>query len=157
MAKTHKGNISAKGLKFAVIVGRFNEVVTSKLLEGAIDCIVRHDGKQDNIDTYWVPGAFEIPSMAQAIVQNGNYNGIICLGAVIRGETPHFDYIAAEVTKGIAQVGLGSAIPVSYGVLTTDTVEQAVDRSGAKVGNKGWDAAISAMEMIDLFRQIKKK
>jgi len=156
MVTAHKGNISAKGLRLGIIVSRFNEVVTGKLLDGAIDCIVRHDGSADNVDVYWVPGSFEIPSFAQLLVDTEEFDGIICLGAVIRGETPHFDYIAAEVTKGIAQVGLDSPVPVSYGVLTTDTVEQAVDRAGAKVGNKGWDATMSVLEMIDLYKQVKK-
>ncbi len=156
MVNTFTGNISAKGQKFGLIVSRFNEVVTGKLLSGALDCIDRHDGDMKNVDVFWVPGSFEIPSMTQKLAATGKYNAIICLGAVIRGETPHFDYIAAEVTKGVAQVGLTSKMPVSYGVLTTDTVEQAIDRAGAKVGNKGWDAALSAMEMVDLYRQVKK-
>ncbi|MFC1561605.1 6,7-dimethyl-8-ribityllumazine synthase [candidate division KSB1 bacterium] len=154
--RTHTGNITAKKLKFGIIVGRFNEIVSAKLLDGAIDCLMRHDGVKENIDIFWVPGSFEIPAMARTLVETGKFDGIICLGAVIRGETPHFDYIAAEVTKGIAQVGLNSSIPVSYGVLTTDTVEQAIDRAGAKAGNKGWDATISAMEMIDIFKKVKK-
>jgi len=157
MSPTYTGNITAKGLNIGIVVSRFNEVITAKLLDGAIDCLVRHDGSRDNIHIHWVPGSFEIPSMARLMLESRKFDGIVCLGAVIRGETPHFDYIAAEVTKGIAQVGLISSIPVSYGVLTTDTVEQAIDRAGAKIGNKGWDAAISVMEMIDMYKQIKKK
>lgn len=156
MAVTFKGNITAKGVKIGIVVSRFNEMITGKLLEGSLDCLVRHAGSRDNIDICWVPGAFEIPGASKVLAGTGKYDGIICLGAIIRGETPHFDYIAAEVTKGIAQVGLNSDIPISYGVLTTDSVEQAIDRAGAKTGNKGWDAAMSVMEMIDLLKQFKK-
>jgi len=156
MVTTHKGNITAKDVRIGIVISRFNEIITGKLLDGAIDCLVRHDGDAGNITVFWVPGAFEIPAGARALVESGKFDGIICLGAVIRGETPHFDYIAAEVTKGIAQVNLQSSIPVSYGVITTDSVEQALDRAGAKTGNKGWDAAEGVMEMIDLLKQIKK-
>lgn len=155
MAETFKGHISAKGLKLGIIVSRFNEVITGKLLSGAMDCIVRHDGSEENVDIYWVPGSFEIPAFTKLLAKKNKYDGIICLGAVIRGETPHFDYIAAEVTKGVAQVAMDSDAPIAYGVLTTDSVEQAVDRAGAKVGNKGWDAAMSVIEMSDLYKKVK--
>ena len=150
VVKIHKGKISGKGTKIGIVVSRFNEIVTSNLVRGAIDCLEQHHARSDDIEVFWVPGAFEIPKMAKIVVEKGSFDGVICLGAVIRGETPHFDYIAAEVTKGIALIGMQAAVPVIYGVLTTDTVEQALDRAGAKVGNKGWDAAMTAMEMIDL-------
>ncbi|MCP4728042.1 MAG: 6,7-dimethyl-8-ribityllumazine synthase [bacterium] len=156
MAKQIKGSISAKGLKVAVIAGRFNEVVTDKLVKGAVDCLEQHECKTNDIDIIWVPGSFEIPIMAKKAVESGKYDGVICAGAIIRGATPHFDYIAAETTKGIGQVSLQAEIPVVYGVLTTDTVEQAMDRAGAKTGNKGWDSSMTLMEMSDLFRKTKK-
>lgn len=156
MAKQIKGSFNAKGLKIAVVAGRFNEVVTEMLVKGAVDCLEQHGCKSDDIDIIWVPGSFEIPIMARKIVESGKYAGIICAGAVIRGATPHFDYIAAETTKGIGQVSLQADVPVVYGVLTTDTVEQAMDRAGAKTGNKGWDSAMTLMEMSDLFSKIKK-
>ncbi|MFC1553525.1 6,7-dimethyl-8-ribityllumazine synthase [candidate division KSB1 bacterium] len=150
MVKVHKGKIEGKGIKVGIIVGRFNEIITNKLLDGAVNCLEQHRTDSDNIEVFWVPGSFEIPKLAGILANNKKFDGIICLGAVVRGETPHFDYIAAEVSKGVAQVGLSSKIPVIYGVLTTDTVEQAFDRAGAKTGNKGWEAALTLMEMIDL-------
>ncbi|HPX92055.1 MAG TPA: 6,7-dimethyl-8-ribityllumazine synthase, partial [Spirochaetota bacterium] len=132
----------------------FNEFITSKLLGGAIDCIKRNNGDENNITVAWVPGAFEIPSMAKKMVASRKFDAIICLGAVIKGSTPHFDYVAAEVSKGVAQVGLGADIPVIFGVLTTDTIEQAIERAGTKSGNKGFDAAMSAIEMANIFKQL---
>lgn len=153
MPNVFKGKISAEGKKFALVVSRFNEFISSKLADGAIDCIVRHKGNDKDIDIFWVPGSFEVPATAKKIVDKGKYDAVICLGAVIRGDTPHFEYISAEVTKGIAAVGIDSKIPVVYGVITTDTIDQAVERAGTKSGNKGFDAAMTAIEMIDLYSQ----
>lgn len=155
MAKTFEGQLSAKDRKFGIIVSRFNELICRKLLEGAMDCLHRHGCNDDDIDIAWVPGSFEIPVAAQKLAQSKSYDAIICLGAVIRGATPHFEYIAAEVTKGVAQVSLQTGIPVAYGIITPDTLEQAIERAGTKSGNKGWDAALSAIEMVDLFKQIE--
>jgi len=152
--KTIEGNLSAKGLKFAIVVGRFNSLITEKLLEGAVDCIVRHEGDKDNITVVRVPGSFEIPLVAKKLAKSQKYDAVICLGAVIRGSTPHFDYVANEVAKGIAQVSLEEETPVSFGILTTDTIEQAVERAGTKMGNKGFDAALSAIEMANILKQI---
>ncbi|WP_457569526.1 6,7-dimethyl-8-ribityllumazine synthase [Desulfurobacterium sp.] len=149
--RVYEGNLNAEGLKFAIVVSRFNAFITDRLLEGAVDCIVRHGGSEDNIDIYKVPGAFELPLAVKKIGKK-DYDAVIALGAVIRGETPHFDYVAAEVSKGIANVSLSLEKPVAFGVLTTDTVEQAIDRAGTKAGNKGWEAALSAIEMVNLFR-----
>ncbi len=154
MAKTFEGKLLAEGLKFGIVVSRFNEFITNKLLAGAMDALNRHGGNSDNIEIAWVPGTFEIPVVAQKMAASGKYNAVICLGAVIRGATPHFDYIAAEVTKGIAQVGMNTGIPTIYGVITTDTIEQAIERAGTKVGNKGFDAAEAAIEMANLLREI---
>jgi 6,7-dimethyl-8-ribityllumazine synthase len=154
MSTVIEGVLNASGKRFGIVASRFNELITKKLLEGAIDCLVRHNAKQENISTIWVPGAFEIPSVAKKIAKSGNFDAVICLGAVIRGNTPHFDYIAAEVSKGIASVGLELEIPVIFGVLTTDSIDQAVERAGTKSGNKGWDAALTAIEMVDLFSKI---
>jgi 6,7-dimethyl-8-ribityllumazine synthase len=136
-------------------VSRFNDFISSKLVEGAMDALKRHGGNEDQVSLIKVPGAFEIPRAAKKLAESGKFNAIICLGAVIRGSTPHFDYVAAEVSKGIAQVALASKVPVTFGVLTTDNLEQAIERAGSKSGNKGWDAAIAAMEMVNLFKQIK--
>lgn len=152
--KSIEGNISAKGKKFAIVVARFNEVISKSLLSGAIDCLVRHDGDEENITVVYVPGSFEIPTVAKRLAASKKYDAVICLGAVIRGATPHFEFIASEVAKGIANVGLEIGIPVVFGVITSDTIEQALERAGTKAGNKGWDAAISAMEMADLFSKI---
>jgi 6,7-dimethyl-8-ribityllumazine synthase len=154
--KTFEGHLSGKDLKFGIVISRFNELVTGRLLDGAKDALIRHGADDENIEVIWVPGAFEIPSAAQVAVQSDRYEAVICLSAVIRGDTPHFDYIAAETTKGIAAVGLQSKIPVTYGVITADTLEQALERAGSKAGNKGWDAAVSAIEMTDLFRKLKR-
>ncbi len=149
------GNLNAEGLKFAIVVGRFNSLITEKLLEGAIDCIVRNGGSKENITVVRVPGSFEIPLTAKKLAKTGKFDAVICLGAVIRGATPHFDYVASEVTKGIAQVSLDTEVPVSYGILTTDTVEQAIERAGTKMGNKGFDAALAAIEMVNVLKEIK--
>ena len=147
-----EGQLKAESLKFAIIVGRFNNLITEKLLEGAIDCIVRHGGSEENITVIRVPGSFEIPLTAKKAAKSGRYDAVICLGAVIRGATPHFEYVASEVTKGIALVSLETEIPVSYGILTTDTLEQAVERAGTKMGNKGFDAALTAIEMVNVLK-----
>ena len=153
--KTLEGQLKADNLKFGIVVGRFNEFISSKLLSGSIDCLVRHGADNEDITVAWVPGAFEIPLVAKKMAATGKYDAIICLGAVIRGATPHFDYVAAEVSKGVAQVSLQSNIPVIYGVLTTDTIEQAVERAGTKSGNKGFDAAMAAIEMAQLYKQLR--
>jgi len=152
--KNIEGKLSAKGLKFAIVVSRFNNLITEKLLEGAIDCIIRHNGDERNITVVRVPGSFEIPLTAKKLAKSGKYDAVICLGAVIRGDTPHFDYVANEVTKGIAQVSLETEVPISYGILTTDTIEQAIERAGTKMGNKGFDSALTAIEMVNVLNQI---
>lgn len=152
---TIEGKLSAKGLKFALVASRFNDLITKELLSGAVDCIVRHEGSDKDVTVAWCPGSFEIPLVAQKLANTKNYDAIICLGAVIRGDTPHFDYVAAEVTKGIASVGLNTGVPVVFGVLTTNSIEQALERAGTKAGNKGWDAALSAIESVNLLKQIK--
>ena len=154
MTNIIEGKLSAKDLKFAIVVSRFNEIISNSLLSGAVDCIIRHDGTEKNITVVYVPGAFEIPLTAKKLAESKNYSAVICLGAVIRGATPHFDYIAAEVSKGIASVGLSTGTPVAFGVITSDTIEQALERAGTKAGNKGWDAALSAIEMADLFKKL---
>ena len=153
--KTIEGKIDASGLKTAIIVSRFNEFITGKLLAGAIDCLKRHNANDDDITAVWVPGAFEIPAVAKRLADTGKYDSIICLGAVIRGATPHFDYVSSEVSKGVAQVGMSAAIPVIFGVLTTDSIEQAIERAGTKSGNKGFDAAMTAIELVSLYKNIK--
>lgn len=152
--KTFEGHLVLQNQKFGIIVGRFNEFISSKLLGGAIDAIKRHGGSEKNIEIAYVPGAFEIPLVAQKMASTKKYDAIISLGAVIRGSTPHFDYVANEVSKGIAKVSLDSGIPVIFGVLTTDSIEQAIERAGTKAGNKGYDAAMSAIEMVNLLKQI---
>jgi len=154
MTKIIEGKLTAKGKKFGVVISRFNELISSQLLSGAKDCLVRHECEQDDITVAWVPGSFEIPLVAKKMVQSSNYDAVICLGAVIRGGTPHFDYISAEVSKGIAQVGLEAGLPVIFGIITADTIEQALERAGTKAGNKGWDAALSAIEMVNLLGKI---
>ena len=154
MGRQYEGKLVGKGLKFALVVSRFNEFITGKLLAGAQDALARHGVAEGDIDLVWVPGAFEIPLVAQRMADSKRYDGIICLGAVIRGGTPHFDYIAAEVTKGIAKVGLEADLPVIYGIITADTLEQAIERSGSKMGNRGFDAAVQAIEMADLLKEI---
>lgn len=151
--RTIEGNLVSKGLKVGIVVGRFNEFIVSKLLGGALDGLKRHGVDENNIDVAWVPGAFEIPLIAKKMAKNEKYDAIICLGAVIKGSTPHFDYVCAEVSKGIASVSLSSEKPVIFGVLTTDTIEQAIERAGTKAGNKGYDAAVTAIEMANLLKQ----
>jgi 6,7-dimethyl-8-ribityllumazine synthase len=157
MTKIVEGVLDAGGLKVGLVASRFNDFVVSRLVAGAVDALVRHGATETDITIVKVPGAFEIPQMVSAMVRAGRHDMVIALGAVIRGSTPHFDYIAAEVTKGLAQIALESTIPVSYGVLTTDTLEQAIERAGSKAGNKGAEAAMAAIEMANLFKQISPK
>lgn len=152
--KIIEGKLDASGLKFAIIVSRFNEFITNKLLGGAVDCLKRNGADENSVTVAWVPGAFEIPAVAAKMVESKKFDAIICLGTVIRGSTPHFDYVSAEVTKGVGQLSLKSSMPVIFGVLTTDTIEQAVERAGTKAGNKGFDAAMAAIEMANLYKQI---
>lgn len=152
--KIIEGKLDASGLKVGIVISRFNEFITQKLLGGAMDCLKRAGGSEDNITLLWVPGSFEIPSAARRLADSGKFDAVICLGAVIRGATPHFDYVAAEVSKGVAQIGLAARIPVIYGVLTTDTIEQAIERAGTKSGNKGFDAALAAIEMASIYAQL---
>lgn len=154
MGRVFEGELVGRGLRFAAVVSRFNEFISSRLLGGTKDALVRHGVPDENLDVAWVPGAFEIPLVAKRLAQTGEYSGIICLGAVIRGATPHFDYVAAEVSKGIAHVGLDTGVPVIFGVITADNLEQAIERAGTKSGNKGFDAATSAIEMANLLRRI---
>jgi len=154
MANVYKGTLNAKGKKFVIVVSRFNEFISNKLLSGAVDCIERHEGNSDDISVVWVPGSFEIPITARKLAAKKEYDSVICLGAIIRGATPHFDYIASEVSKGIASAGMETGVPVIFGVITADSIEQAIERAGTKAGNKGWDAALSAIEMTDLFEKI---
>ncbi len=151
--KVIEGKLTSKGYRFALVVSRFNELVSSKLLEGAQDCLRRHEVKDEDITTIWVPGAFEIPQVAKLAASKKEFDAVICLGAVIRGGTPHFDYVAAEVSKGIAQIALSQSKPVIFGVLTTDTIEQALERAGTKAGNKGFSAASAALEMLNLMAE----
>ncbi len=150
MVKRVEGYFSAKGYRFGLVVSRFNELISSKLLGGALDALKRHDARDEDMEVFWVPGSFEIPLMAKKAAKSGRFDAVICLGAVIRGDTPHFEYVASEVTKGVAQVSLETEIPVTFGVITSDTLEQAIERAGSKAGNKGWDAAMGAIEMVDL-------
>jgi len=152
--KVYEGNLNAGGLKFAIAVSRFNSFITDKLLDGALDCLRRHGADEESIEVFKAPGSFELPLVAKKLAQ-GDYDAVIVLGAVIRGETPHFDYVAAEVSKGVAAVALETGKPVIFGVLTTDTVEQAIDRAGAKAGNKGWEAALAAIELANLLKEVE--
>jgi 6,7-dimethyl-8-ribityllumazine synthase len=152
--KQIEGTLGAKDTRFALVVSRFNDFIGQKLLEGAIDCILRHGGASENIAIYRCPGAFELPMVCKKVAVSGNFDAVIALGVIIRGSTPHFDVIAAEATKGIAQVSLDTMVPVSFGVLTTENLEQAIERAGTKSGNKGFDAAMTAIEMVNLYRQI---
>jgi 6,7-dimethyl-8-ribityllumazine synthase len=154
LTKKYEGTLLGEGLRFGVVVSRFNEFITTRLLEGAEDALLRHGAKEKDIEVAWTPGSFEIPLIAKKMAETGKYAAIICLGAVIRGGTPHFDYIATEVSKGIAQVGLETGMPVIYGVVTADTLEQAIERAGTKMGNAGFQAAVSAIEMANLIRAI---
>ncbi|MBN2434317.1 MAG: 6,7-dimethyl-8-ribityllumazine synthase [Spirochaetes bacterium] len=152
--KVFEGNLNASGLKIAIAASRFNEFITSKLIGGALDCLKRHECEEENISLAWVPGAFELPSVAARLAKSKKYDAVICLGTIIRGSTPHFDYVAAEASKGIAHVSAETDVPVIFGVLTTDSIEQAVERAGTKAGNKGFDAAMSAIEMANLYKKI---
>jgi len=154
MPKIVEGKIVAKGMKFGIVASRFNDFISGRLIEGAVDTLIRAGADDKDIQIYKVPGAFELPLTAKKLVKSARFDAVICLGAVIRGATPHFEYISAEVSKGIASVGLEAEIPVVYGVLTTDTIEQAIERAGTKSGNKGADAAMAAIEMVDLFKKI---
>lgn len=151
-----EGSIVAKDIRIGIVAARFNEFITSKLVSGALDCLKRHDVDEESVDVAWVPGAFEIPLIAQSMAKSGKYDAVICLGAVIRGATSHYDYVCSEVSKGIAQISLQTGVPVMFGVLTTDNIEQAVERAGSKAGNKGFDCAAGAIEMINLMREIAK-
>ena len=154
--KVNEGKLEAKGLKFAIAVSRFNSFITERLLEGALDCLLRHGCSEEDIEVFKAPGAFELPLLAKKLAKM-DYDAVIVLGAVIRGETPHFDYVAAEVSKGVAAVSLETEKPIIFGVLTTDTVEQAIDRAGAKAGNKGWEAALAAIEMVNLLKGMERR
>lgn len=154
MSSVFEGALLGKGLKVAVVVARFNEFITGKLLSGAQDALTRHGVAEADIDVAWVPGSFEIPLVAQKLAMSKKYDAVVCLGTVIRGATPHFEYIAAEVSKGVAKVGLDSGIPVMFGVITSDTIEQAIERAGTKAGNKGFDAAVGAIEMANLLKKL---
>ena len=155
MVKIIQGDFVGNGKKFAIVVSRFNEFITSRLLDGAIDCFVRHGVNDNDIDVFWVPGSFEVPVTALRVAKSKKYDAVVCLGAVIRGETPHFDHVAGESAKGISQIGLTTGVPTIYGIITTETIEQAIDRAGARTGNKGAEAAIAAVEMANLFSKIK--
>lgn len=153
--KTYEGKLVSEGLRFGIVVSRFNEFITSRLLSGALDALRRHGAGDDDIEVAWVPGAFEIPLAALKMAESGRFDAVIALGAVIRGQTPHFDYVCSETAKGVAAVSLRTGVPAAFGVLTTDTIEQAVERAGAKSGNKGWEAAMTAVEMANLLRQFR--
>jgi len=152
--KTYEGQLIVKDQKFAIVVGRFNEFIGGKLLSGALDALKRHGGKDENVDIIWAPGAFEMPLVAKKLAKSEKYDGVICLGAVIRGATPHFDFVSSEVSKGIANASLDTGVPIIFGVLTTDTIEQAIERAGTKAGNKGFDAAVTAIEMANLLGEL---
>ena len=154
--KTLEGKLVAKGIRVGIVAARFNEFITSRLLSGAMDGLIRHDVQEEDIHVAWVPGAFEIPLIASKMAKSGKYDAVICLGAGIRGSTSHYDYVCNEVSKGIAAVGLDSGIPVLFGVLTTENIEQAIERAGTKAGNKGYDCALSAIEMVNLIREIEE-
>lgn len=155
MPKVVEGSIIGKGLRFGIVVSRFNDFISDKLLGGAVDALTRSGTKGEDIEITKVPGSFEIPLVAKKMAQTGKYDAIICLGAIIRGATPHFEYLSAEVTKGIAQISLDLIFPIAYGIITSDNLEQAIERAGTKSGNKGWDAALSAIEMVNLFKNLK--
>lgn len=155
MKKVFEGQLLAREYSFGIVVSRFNEFISSKLLSGALDALQRHGALEDNIDVAWTPGAFEVPLVADTMARRGKYSAVICLGVVIRGATPHFEYVSSEVSKGIARVSLDTGIPVIFGIVTSDTLEQAIERAGTKAGNKGWDAAVAAIEMADLVQKLK--
>ena len=152
MLKVHEGMLDAGGRHFAIVVSRFNELITSKLLAGALDCLKRHGCGEEDIEVAWVPGAFELPLVAQKLARSGRFDVVICLGAIVRSDTPHFEYVAGEAAKGIGQVGLDTGVPVTFGVITADNVEQAIERAGVRSGNRGWDAALNAIEMANLLK-----
>ena len=153
--KKFEGNVVGNGMKIGIVAARFNEFIVSKLIGGAEDALVRHGVDMDQVDLEWVPGAFEIPLVAQKMAASGKYDAVICLGAVIKGSTSHYDYVCAEVSKGVATVGLNTGVPTLFGVLTTDNIEQAIERAGTKAGNKGYDVACSAIEMVNLIKEIE--
>jgi len=155
MPHVFEGHLVSEGLKYGIVAGRFNEFIVSKLVSGALDALKRHGVKDEEVDIAWVPGAFEIPLIAQKMAESGKYNAVITLGAVIRGSTPHFDYVCSEAAKGVAQVNMKTGVPTIFGVLTTDSIEQAIERAGTKAGNKGWEAASTAIEMANLTNQLK--
>lgn len=155
--RVYKGQIRGKGLKFGIVISRFNEFITGKLLEGAMDALTRHGVEEEDIEVVWVPGSFEIPALASRLLKKKNFNALICLGAIIRGETPHFEVLSSQVTRAISGLSLTERIPIIFGLITADTLEQAIERAGTKAGNRGWDAAISAMEMVNLYKQIEEK
>ena len=152
MLKVHEGMLAAGGSHFAIVVSRFNELITSKLLAGALDCLKRHGCGEEDIEVAWVPGAFELPLVAQKLARSGRFDVVICLGAIVRSDPPHFEYVAGEAAKGIGQVGLDTGVPVTFGVITADNVEQAIERAGVRSGNRGWDAALNAIEMANLLK-----
>ena len=154
MPRVLEGKLNGSGKKFGIVVGRFNDFITGKLLEGALDCFKRHDVDLDSVDLAYVPGAYEIPLVAKKMIQAKRYDAVVCLGAVIRGSTPHFEYVSSEVAKGVSRVSLDTDIPVIFGVITTDNIEQAIERAGTKAGNKGWEAAMSAIEMASLLSNL---
>ena len=154
MVKNIEGDLNGSGIKVGIVVGRFNEFISSKLIDGALDGLTRHGVDEEDINVAWVPGSYEIPLTAKKMAESDEYDGIICLGAIIRGDTPHFEYVASEAAKGIAKAGLDSEIPVIFGVLTTDNIEQAIERAGTKAGNKGYEAAEGVIEMVNLFKEI---
>ena len=152
--KLYEGKVVSEDIKIGIVAARFNEFITSKLLSGCVDCLIRHEAADEDLTVAWVPGAFEIPMAAKKLAESGKYDAVICLGAVIRGATPHFDYVCAEASKGIAQVSMQTGVPVAFGVLTTENIQQAVERAGTKAGNKGVDCAMTAMEMVNLFKEM---
>ncbi len=154
MAKVHEGNLVATGLKFGIVVSRFNVFITSRLLDGALDALRRHGANEEDIEIFWVPGSFEIPPTARKLALSGRYDAVICLGAIIRGATPHFEYVSSEAAKGIAQVAMQTEVPTIYGIITADTIEQAIERAGTKMGNRGADAAVAAIEMANLYKEM---
>ncbi len=155
MGKVYEGKLTAEGKKFGIVVSRFNDFISKELLDGAKDALMRHGAKEEDVEVAWVPGSFEIPGAARVMAESGKYHAVLCLGAVIRGATPHFEYIAAEAAKGVAQVSLQSGVPTIFGVITTDTIEQAIERAGTKAGNKGFDAGEAAIEMANLYEELK--
>ena len=155
MPRVHEGKLNAQGKRFALVVSRFNDLVTTRLLDGALDCLQRHGAADEDIEVAWVPGAFELPIVAQKMAQPGRFDVVTCLGCIVRSDTPHFDYVAGESSKGIARVGLDTGVPITFGVITADTVDQAVQRAGVKSGNRGWDAGMNAVEMASLVAAIE--